>query len=171
MSQGYDKLDTTGNIVAATITLTSLASSATAGRQSSVITLVDGNQRVPPIIDIDFWCKLATGTVANDKSAYLFMARSVDETNYESGPPNVGASDAAFTFSNSPVGTTPLPTDLRLIGSITFNAQSEAHRHQFQIVAPPPKLVFVVLNYSGIAFTSTGSDHGIQIRKRWPELV
>jgi hypothetical protein len=168
MSTVYDLLDGTGNIVTATITLANLASSATAGRQSDVVTLISSN-RVPPILDIEFVAALTTGTVANDKAAYLFMARSLDESTYEVGPPAIGASDAAFTFSNSPVGTSALPTDLQLIGAITFNAQSETRRRVFQVRNPPAKFGFVVLNYSGIAFASSGSS--VKYRKRWPEIA
>jgi hypothetical protein len=168
-SVAWDKLDTTGNIVSATITLTSLASSATAGRQSDVITLVDGSARVPPMIDVEFVAALTTGTLANDKAAYLFMARSLDETNYEVGPPAVGASDAAFSFSFAPVGSSALPTDLYLVGAVTFNAQSETRRRVFRVAAPAAKFAFVVLNYSGIALASSGSS--VKFRKRWPEIV
>jgi|GEM_PF-4619887 len=165
----YDLLDATGNIVTVPITLTSLPSSATAGWQSDVITLIDGSNRVPPSIDIIATFALTTGTLANDKSAYLYAARSFDETTYEVGPPAVGASDAAFTFTNSPVGTSPLPTDLYLVGEVTFNGQSETRRRTFRMFAPPPKLALIVLNYSGIAFASSGS--GIKIRKRWGAIV
>jgi hypothetical protein len=148
-----------------TITATTLASSATVGRQSDAITLLDGNKNVPQAIDVELSFTLNTGTIGSDKAAYLFAARSTDETNYEVGPPAVGASDAGFTFSNSPVGTTPLPTDLILVGAITANAQSEVHRKMFRMVAPPAKLVFVVLNFTGIAFTACA----IQYRKRYTD--
>lgn len=168
MSTVYDLLDASGNVATATITLGSLASSATAGRQSSVETLINSN-RVPPILDIELVLALTTGTLANDKAAYLFIAKSLDESTYEVGPPAIGASDAAFTFSNSPVGTSALPTDLQLVGAITFNAQSETRRRVFQLRNPPPKFAFVVLNYSGIALASSGSS--LKYRKRWNEIA
>jgi len=167
MAVFHDKLDTTGNIITATITLAALASSATVGRQSSEITLIDGSQRVPPMLDIEFTAAVGAGTLAVDKAAYLWAARSSDESVYEVGPPVVGVSDAGFTFTNSPVGTSPLPTDLFLLGALTFNAASETRRRIFRLFNPPAKLVLVVLNYSGIALAS-GS---VKLRKRWPESV
>lgn len=131
-----------------------LASSATAGTQSDPVTLLDGNNNVPQAIDVELSFTLTTGTIANDKAVYLFAARSTDGTNYEPGPPAVGGSAAAFTFSNSPVGTSALPTDMILVGAITANAQSEIHRKTFRMAAPPPKCVFVILNFTGIAFTA-----------------
>ena len=151
---------------AATITLASLASSATAGRQSSTITFIDADYNVPQAIDIDFWCELTTGTLGSDKTVYLFMSRSIGGTSYETGPPAIGASDAAFTFTNSPVGTAPLPTDFMLVGAITFNAQSEARRKAFRVIGPPAKAAFIVLNFTGIALSSTAGNQGISYRVR-----
>lgn len=165
----FDRLAATTELVTPTITLASLASSATAGRQSSVVTLIGVDNRVPPMIDIELTAVLTTGTLANDKAIYLFMARSLDETNYEVGPPAPGASDAAFTFTNSPVGSSALPTDLQLVGVITFNAQSETRRKTFRVTAPPAKFVLVALNYSGIALAAAGS--GVKIRHRWGEAA
>lgn len=156
---------------AATITLASLGSSTTVGQQSDAITIIDGSNRVPEYIDIDFWAKVTTGSLANDKSVTLWVARSVDGTSYEAGPPAVGASNTGFTFASAPVGSSALPTGLLLVGGITFNAQSEAHRKMFRLWAPPAKLVFVVLNSSGIALTGTAGDHGIQYRTRQGEGV
>lgn len=165
----YDNLGSAAT--SATITLASLATSATAGRQSDAITFLDGSNNVPRAIDVVLTAKVTSGTIANDKTVYLFLAQSVDGTNYDQGPPAVGASDAAFTFTNSPIGTSPLPTGLRFIGAITFNAQNESQTKTFAVRNVPPKGVFVVMNYTGIALTSTAGDHSLKYRVRNPQAV
>ena len=148
-----------------TMTLNSLASSATAGRQSSAVTLIDGNNNVPQAIEIDAAISWTTGTAANDKAIYFFLARSIDGTNYESGPPAVGTSDAAFTFSNSPVGTSPSATDLLYLGAIAIVGQSESHRKVFRVFSPPAKFILIALNYSGIALASSGNSVQYRVRQ------
>ena len=152
----------------ATITLASLASSSTAGRQSTTITLIDGNNNVPQIVDFLVTLKLTTGTLSGDSAAYIWASRSFDNSNFEQGPPAPGASDAAFTFSNSPVGTSPFATDLLLLGAITFNAQSETHAKLLRMYAPPEYVTLIVLNYSGIALNSTGNS--ITYIKRYGDI-
>jgi hypothetical protein len=59
---------------------------------------------------------------------------------------------------------------LTLVGVLPFNAQSEVRRRLFKIWNPPPKFAFVVLNYCGIAFASSGNS--LKYRKVWsPEMV
>lgn len=148
-----------------TITASSLASSATAGRQSDAVTFIDGtNKTVPQAIDIFLQFELTTGTISGDGTVYLFMAESTDETNYTGGNPAVGASDAAYTFTDSPVGSTPKPTPLILIGAITYNAQSQKLSKTFALYRVPPKAVFVLLNYTGIA--GSGSNFLLKYRAR-----
>lgn len=150
--------------VVATITLSGLASSATAGRQSTPVSLLDGNNDVPIAVDLDVSLTLGTGTLGGDRAVYLWVARSVDGINFESGPPTTGPADAAFTFASSPVGSSPLPTDLYYLGAIPFNLGSgESRRKVFRIAAPTANFALVVLNYSGITL-SAGS---VQYRKRF----
>jgi hypothetical protein len=150
----------------ATITLNSLASSATAGRQSTEISLLDANYNTPESVDFLLTVSLATGTVANDKSVYLWIAGSLDGTNYEFGPPTVGASDAAYTFSTAP-GTVAPPW----IGAATpqFQAQSTTQTCRLTIIRPPQKIVAVVLNYSGIALHASAGN-SLQYRTRFGDL-
>lgn len=129
------------------------------------MTLIDGNNNVPEAINVDVQLTLTTGTLGNDQCAYVFAARSVDGTNFEAGPPAIGATDAAFTFSDSPVGASPLPTDMILLGVIPFNAQSQARRKIFTLYAPTAKFAIVILNYSGIALASSGNS--VQYRSRF----
>jgi hypothetical protein len=167
MSIFHDNIGT--GVSNVTITLNGLGSSLTAGRQSDVVTVVDGSNRVPDAIDFEVSLTLAAGTPANDKAAYVFIARSVDGSDHEVGPPAVGASDAAFTFSSSPVGSSALPTDLHLLGVVPFNLTGEVRRRAFRLFAPPAKFAIVVLNYSGVALA--GSGNSIQYRARNAESV
>lgn len=158
-----------GTLTSAKGTLVSLASSATAGRQGATVTFVDGSGRVPEFIVVRFRAKLTnSGTVANDKSVSLFWARSYDGTNFESGPPTVGASDAAYTFTNAP-GTNPV--GLQLIGSLGYVSNSESQERVFKLWSPPRAAVFVVLNYSGLALSSTESDHVVSWGPGYTEAV
>lgn len=149
-----------GTLSSAKGTLASLASSATAGRQGATVTFVDGSNRVPEFVFGRFRAKLVnSGSVANDKAVYLFLARSFDGTNFESGPPTVGAADAAYTFTNAPGSN---PVGLQLICALGFIANNESQERAFRIWSPPRKGVFVVLNYSGLALSSTEGDHIVE---------
>lgn len=158
-----------GTLTSAKGTLASLASSATAARQGATVTLVDGSNRVPEFLFVRFRAKLTNaGSVANDKAVYLFAAVSYDGTNFESGPPTVGASDAAYTFTNAP-GTNPV--GLRLIGALGFVSNNESQERIFKLWQPPRKLCFVVHNYSGLALSSTESDHVVEYGTGYTESV
>ena len=149
-----------GTLASAKGTLASLASSASAGRQGAAVTFVDGNNRVPEFVFLRFRAKLvASGTVANDKAVYLWLARSYDGTNFESGPPTVGASDAAYTFTNAPGSN---PVGLYLVGSLGFVGNGESQERIFRLWSPPRKGVFIVQNYAGIALSSTEADHVVE---------
>lgn len=141
-------------------TLASLASSATAARQGATQTFVRADDKVPEFIQIRFRAKLTNaGSVANDKAVYLYLARSLDGTNFESGPPTVGAADAAYTFTNAP-GTNPV--GLLLLGVLGFVANNESQEKAIRLWYPPRKGVFIVHNYSGLALSSTESDHVVE---------
>ena len=176
---GYDFFDATGNIItlggssSSNLTLTNLASSATAAKQSAAVTYYattsDSKAVLPRVLRGWFQCKLTTGTLANDRTVYLYHASLLDETgsNYGYGPPAVGTTDTGFTFTNSPVGTSPYVTQLKRVAQLQFDTANIALGVPFSIPAPPPKGVFIVLNYSGIALTGTAADHFITLRKIW----
>ena len=151
-TSSFDNLGAAATAV--TITAATLASSSTVGRQSNVVTLLDVNNDVPLALDVELAFSIAATTPANDKAVYLFAARATDGTNFEAGPPNVGAADAPFTFANPPVGPSPLATDFFLVGIVPVNAAGESRRKTFRLFGPTAKLVFVVLNFSGAALTA-----------------
>jgi hypothetical protein len=165
MSEVFRKIP---SLSSATITLGSLATSATVGRQATAITLVSSN-RVGNSLAVVLTSALTTGTIAGDNQVHLWMAESYDGTNYTTGLPAVGASDSGYTFTASPVGTTPTPSEFRYIGSIRFTAQSQTKRAVFNVQNPPTHAVFVVLNNTGIALASSGS--GIEYAQITDDIV
>jgi len=143
-----------GASTAFTITLASLASSASAGRQSTAVDLATYGLS-NPIIDavIEGYIKLAVGAPANDKAVYAYIAGSMDGTNFGA---DVGATDAAYTLK-SPSNLIPLRTiQTPDSGALTYRMQPNAIAQFFGGVFPA-KIVLVVLNYSGVALDATGS--------------
>jgi len=135
-----------------TLTLASLASSATAGRES---TKVDNSSNL--YLDALVYVKivLTTGTIGNDKAVYVYAYGSLDGTNFAD---TVTGADAAITMND--------PTQLRLIGVINAVAQSTTYKGgPFSVASAfggvlPPSWGIVVRNYTGIALTGTEGNHG-----------
>lgn len=95
-----------------TITLNSLAGSATAGRQSTVI-----DNRTNLYADVFVQGKFTIpvgGTAALDKCIYIFVFGTADDADYAAErsiagtQATIGASDAAYTMADSTVSQTPL---------------------------------------------------------------
>ncbi|HEY9014437.1 MAG TPA: hypothetical protein VIM84_05200 [Gemmatimonadales bacterium] len=140
-----------------TLTLASLASSATAGRESTAVDNTSNKY-------LDYICqvsvKLQTGTPASDKAVYIFAYGSVDGTNYTD---NATGSDAAITLRD--------PTALRLVnvipcpdaGALTYESQPFSIAHAFGGVMPA-KFGIVVRNYTGVTLSATESDHFYKYR-------
>lgn len=135
-----------------TLTLASLASSATAGREATAVTTNTDDC-------IDYICqvgvKLQTGTPANDKAVYVYVYGSVDGTNYTD---NATGSDAAITLRD--------PTNLRLAcvipcpdsGGLTYESSPFSIAALFGGILPA-KWSIVVRNYTGVTLSATGGDH------------
>jgi hypothetical protein len=142
-----------GTSTAVTITLASLASSATAGRES---TAIDNTTNLYLDALLYVQCKLQTGTPASDLSIYVYGYASEDGTNYTD--PATG-SDAAITLRD--------PTNLRLIGILsTPDSGGLTYKGVYQVAHAfggqmPRKWGVVVRNYTNITFSATGSDHAI----------
>lgn len=136
---------------AITITLTSLASSATAGRESAEVDNTS-NRYIDALVFLA--TKLAAGTPGNDRAIYVFAWGSLDSTHY---PDAITGADAAITFND--------PVNIRLIGVI--NAPTSAGTYKggpFSIAQAfggvmPPYWGIAVRNYTGIALSSTAGDH------------
>jgi hypothetical protein len=137
-----------GATTAFTLTLASLASSATAGRES---TKIDNTADLYLDALVSLNLALTTGTIGNDKAAYVYAYGSLDNTNF---PDTVTGADAGITLND--------PTQLRLIGVINLLAQSTTYKGgPFSVAAAfggvlPPYWGIVVRNYSGIALAASG---------------
>lgn len=138
-----------------TITLASLAASATVGRQS---TAVDNTTDLA--LDCLVGGLIETGTVSGNKQVLIYVAGSVDGgTTYsgKSGANAIGASDAGFTRAD--------PTDLKLIGILPTPTSSLVYSFGPYSVAQafggnmPDHWVLVVFNDTGASLSATGGNN------------
>lgn len=135
-----------------TMTLASLASSATAGRES---TAIDNTSNLYIDALVYLAVKLQTGTPANDKIIYVYLYGSEDGTNYTD---NVTGSDAAVTLR--------VPTNLRFAdaiqvpdsGGLTYKSNPISVARVFGGVMPR-KWGVVLRNYTGVTLSATEGDH------------
>lgn len=138
---------------ALTITLASLASSATAGRESTV---VDNSTDLFRDVLVTVKVKVDSGSIANDKAVIVYAYGTVD-----GGSPYTGGatgSDAAYTMDD--------PTVLVAIGVIPAPTQSKTYIGTFRVAHAfggvlPQKWGLMIRNYCGIALTGTAGDHGV----------
>jgi hypothetical protein len=138
-----------GTSTAMTITLASLAASATVGRES---TAVDNTSNKYLDAQVYLAIKLQTGSPA--RGIYVFAYGSEDGTNYTD---NATGSDAGLTLRD--------PTNLRRIGIIwTPTSGALTYKGVFN-VAPafggvlPRKWGIVVINDTGLALDTTEGNH------------
>lgn len=153
-----------------TITLNSLASSATAGRQSTV---VDNrtNLYMDALVQLAF--QIATGgTAANDKAIYIYVFGTVNDTDNSFGAERgvagtqatIGTSDAAYSMTDPTVGGTPLV--LAKVLSIPLAPTTTAGVYQtepFSVAACfggvlPAQWGIFVRNYTGQTLDSSGNS-------------
>lgn len=138
---------------AITCTLASLASSATAGRESTVISnltdlFIDALVAVKVV--------LQAGTPGGDKSVYVWAYGTVDAAT-PLYPDAITGADAAITF-NSPI-------NLRLLGAIAAPTSAGTFKGGPWSVASlfggvlPEKWGIAIQNYTGCTLSSTESDH------------
>jgi hypothetical protein len=134
---------------AISITLNSLANSATAGRESAAVDN-SSNKYLDALVRVEV--TLAAGSPANDKTVYVYAYGSEDGTNYTD---NATGSDAALTQR--------VPSNLRLIGAIaTPDSGGLLYKSNPMSVAAafggilPRKWGIVVRNYSGLALHTSG---------------
>lgn len=141
-----------GTSTSFTLTLASLASSATAARES---TAIDNSSDL--FIDALVQVKVAlqTGTPANDKAVYLYVYGSEDGSTYTD---NATGSDAAITLRTPTclqiVGIIPCPDS----GGLTYESQPFSVAGAFGGYLPR-KWGIVVRNYTGVTLSATGGDH------------
>lgn len=151
-----------------TITLNSLASSATAGRQSTVI-----DNRTNLFLDalVQGKFQIATGgSAANDKAIYVWVFGTANDSDFAAErsvagtQATIGASDAAFSPADPTVAGTPLI--LAKVIAVPVVPTSTAGVYvcsPFSVAAcfggsMPAQWGVVVRNYSGQALDSSGNS-------------
>ena len=140
-----------GTSTAFTLTLASLASSATVGRES---TAIDNTSNL--YVDALVYVKVAlqAGAPANDQTVYVFVYGSEDGTNYTD---NATGTDAAITMR--------VPSNLRPLGVISTPTNGATYPGGPFSVAQafggvmPRKWGIVVRNYSGQTLSATEGNH------------
>jgi hypothetical protein len=139
-----------------TITLASLASSATAARESTAIN--NSSDKFSDAL-VKLRIEVGAGTISNDRAVHVFAYGSVDGgTTYTD---LATGTDAGITLRD--------PSNLRLIGSIFVPTQSLAYVGGPWSVASafggrlPEHWGIVVRNFTGIALHSTEGNH----KKLW----
>ncbi len=130
---------------AITCTITSLASSGTAGRAS---TAVDNTTNLDDDALVMLAINYPNSVPANDKAIYVYAYGSYDGSTY---PEGVTGSDAAYTFQGA---AGALLTAHRLIGVIPAVQNVSANYGPFAVSPAfggilPSKWGIIVLNYSG----------------------
>jgi hypothetical protein len=136
-----------GGIQPISITLASLASAASAGRESVAIDN-SANLYLDALVQVKV--TLIAGTIGGDQAVYVYVAGSSDGTIW---PDAVTGLDAIITINN--------PTQLRLGTVIYTPTQSLAYISSPFSVASlfggvmPMKWSIVVRNFSGIALSGT----------------
>lgn len=137
-----------------TCTLTSLASSATVGREAANVDNTT-NLFLDALLVVKF--KVANTAPANDQRLYVYGGGTVDGgTTFSAG---LTGTDASYTMQS--------PTSLRLIGTVPTPTQNISYiggpwrvSNAFGGALPAKWNVFI-LNFTGMALTGTASDHVI----------
>lgn len=151
--------ETLGSQSTFTVTLASLASSATVGREGTVI-----DNTTDLFLDalVQIKVKTGAGAAANDQAVYVYCYGTVDGgTTY---PDTITGADAAITFNN--------PTQLPLLGVIWTPAASTTYKSGIFSVAKalggflPAKWGIAIRNYEGQALDGTEGSHA----KLWQGL-
>lgn len=139
---------------ALTITLASLASSATAGRESTV---VDNTTNLFLDALVTVKVKTSASALANDKACYVYAYGTVDDgTTYSD---TATGSDAAITMTD--------PPNMRLIGVVNCPAVSTTYKSgPFSVAGAfggilPAKWGIVLRQFTGQALDATGGSHAV----------
>lgn len=135
---------------AITITLNSLASSATAGRESDII---DNSSNLYLDALVQVAISFPNLTPANDKAVYVYAYASVDGGTTCSG--GVSPTDGVYNFDD--------PTPLKLIGIIPTPTANKNYVSSALSVAQafggvlPQKWGIIVRNYTGQSLNGSGN--------------
>lgn len=139
-----------------TLTFTSLASSATAGRQSTYVDNATNKF-------LDALCSVVldmanSGSAANDKAIYIYAYGTSDGgSNYSGG---CTGSDAIYTDTDPSQLGRPVCVVPALANSVVYKATFNIAQAFGGVL--PERWGIVVRNYSGIALDATGSSANYQ---------
>jgi hypothetical protein len=137
---------------ALTITLNSLATSATAGRQATVI---DNSTNLYDDALVTAIVSTSASALAAPNAVNIYVCGSEDGTNFDEDTAVMGASDAAYTID--------APTNLRLAAVINCSTSSKVYNKIFSVAqlfggVMPRKWTVVVVNNTGQALLSSGNS-------------
>lgn len=138
-----------GTSTALTCTLTGLASSATVGRQSTV---VDNTSALAVDALVTVGVSTVASAPASDKAVYVYVFGSEDGTNFDMDDAAPGATDAAYTINAA--------TNLKGPVTISCPTASKTYRKTFSIAqffggVMPRKWGIVVCNQTNNALGAT----------------
>lgn len=146
-----------GSVQALTITLASLADSATAGRESTAV-----SNTTDKFLDVLVSARIKpqnSGSISAPSAVLFYVAASIDGgTDYPDAV--AGTGDAAVTINS--------PHQLKLLGVINVAAINVSYKGGPWSVAQlfggkmPEKWVIVAINDCGTALSATGSDHFVK---------
>jgi len=141
-----------GTSTAITITLNSLASSATVGRQSTV---VDNTSNLFDDVYVTVIITTSASALGSDKSVYVYFTGSEDGTNYDQDDGVMGTTDAAYTINAS--------SNLKGPGVISCITSSKVYNRTFILSQffggiVPRKWGMVVCNFTNQSLSASGNS-------------
>lgn len=137
--------------------LQSLASSATAGWQS---TLVD-NQTATKALDYEIFVKLTTANTApaNDKVAYVYLAPAITT---DGGTTWLVSDQGTATLPTGTEGTTTIasPNNLKLLGVLSYTTAQMTMQGSFNLSnavgkSMPDGFSIIIVNFTGAALSTS----------------
>ena len=148
---------TTDNIkyatsTALTITLNSLATSTTVGRQATV---VDNSSNLYVDVLVTVIISTSASALGSSKSVSVYVSGSEDGTNFDQDDGAMGASDAGYTINS--------PTNLRLAAVINAPTSSKVYNKIFSVAnlfggVMPRKWTIVVCNDTNQSLLGSGNS-------------
>lgn len=137
---------------ALTITLNSLAASATVGRQATVVDNT-GNLYIDALAEVII--STSASALAAPNVVNVYVSGSGDSTNFDQDSAVMGASDAGYTIDAT--------TNLRLAAIINCSTSSKVYNKTFSVAqlfggVMPVKWTIVVVNNTGQSLLSSGNS-------------
>lgn len=138
---------------ALTITLNSLAASATVGRQSTV---VDNTSNLYDDAMVTVVVSTSASALASPNAVYCYLTGEFDAVpNYDQDSAVVGATDAGYTID--------APSNLRLAAIINCSTSSKVYNKSFSVAQAfggvmPSKWALVVVNNTGQTLLGSGNS-------------